>query len=107
MVSNIPNVSKISMVDYVNSPSKNKGAIIWIGLTVKFKENNWNIDITLADPDSPNVHTNIELHKKMLKISEEDRLEILKLKNKALIKGKKKKGQTSSEIYKRVLKLDK
>ena len=77
----------------------------WVGLTIILESKEWNIDIVICKPDSQTIHTNIELHKEMLKVSEEDRLKILELKNQALTDGSKEKGVTSSQIYKDVLKL--
>ena len=79
--------------------------MIWVGLTIIFESNEWNIDIVICKPDSPTIHANMELHKKMLKGSEVERLKILELKNQALSDGFKEKGVTSSQIYKDILKL--
>ncbi|MDQ5914008.1 MAG: hypothetical protein QG623_627 [Patescibacteria group bacterium] len=103
LVSAISQVSRISMVDYVNYPRDDRGVTIWIGLTIPYRKEVWNIDLTLADPKSPDVHTNMLLHKSMLKIDDKRRYKILKIKYRSLKSGTKVKGQTSSETYKKVL----
>ncbi len=104
-VAQIKDVFKLKLTYRVHYELGNKGSMIWVGLTIIFESNEWNIDIVICKPDSPTIHTNMELHKEMLKVSEEDRLKILELKNQALTDGSKEKGVTSSQIYKDVLKL--
>jgi hypothetical protein len=103
LISSQPWVYGLNMSDRISfKPLSNLEAPrgLYLGLTVPFPTERWNIDIwfTLADfkPD-----TSIE--DRLMALNENEKNEILLLKYKSVTDGTKIKGMTSFEIYKKVL----
>jgi Nucleotidyltransferase domain len=102
MLLDIKELDGLEMTDRVQNPKGTSPYGIWFGPKINYNGNKWNIDIWLVSPDEPLSHHNHELHKKMLKINDEQRKIILDIKYKTLVAGLKKKG-TSANIYIEVL----
>lgn len=93
----------VNMTDRVNfEPLSNLSAPrgLFIGLTVPFPVERWNIDIWFIVSDTLPKDTLAELIKKA---TDEQKQTILEIKYELMNSGKKQKGVTSAEIYKAVL----
>lgn len=99
----IKELDGLAMTDRYHNPKEKAPKGIWFGPIINFKERKWNIDIWLVTQNEIYSHHNSQLHEKMLNITEAQRTTILNIKHEALKAGKKKKGITSSKIYKAVL----
>lgn len=93
----------LAMTDRKHFQKEGRPKGIWFGPIFNYNGNRWNIDIWFVTKDEPNSHHNLNLHKRMLKITEAQRKTILEIKYTALIAGTKEKGATSAKIYKAVL----
>ena len=102
MLLDIKELDGMAMTDRVQHPKPISPYGIWFGPIINLNGNKWNIDIWLVAQDEPLSHHNQELHKKMLRITDEQRRLILDIKYKVLVAGLKVKG-SSAEIYTLVL----
>ncbi len=93
----------IAMSDRFHFPRNGRPKGIWYGPIILHNDRRWNIDIWVVAQDEPYSHHNLELHKKMLDITEDQRRIMLDIKYSALHAGTKEKGVTSSQIYQAVL----
>jgi hypothetical protein len=100
---NIPDCVDFSMSDRKSYPKPHRPKGVWFGPVILHNKELWNIDIWLVSKDEPLIHSNDEMSKKLLILTEEKRSIILEIKYLALKNGTKKKGVTSGEIYKAVL----
>lgn len=99
----INDLDGIAMTDRFHYPRNQRPEGIWYGPLIWYKNRRWNIDIWLVTQDEPYSHHNLELHKKMLNITDKQRSIMLDIKYAALQAGAKEKGLTSSQIYQAVL----
>ena len=99
----IEGLDGIAMTDRFHNPKAKVPKGIWYGPLVWYNNRRWNIDIWFVTQDEPYSHHNLELHKKMLNITDEQRQIMLDIKFAALQAGAKQKGVTSSQIYQAVL----
>lgn len=93
----------MNMTDRVNfEPLSNPGAPrgLYLGLTIPFPKERWNIDVwfIVSDELPPN-----DLAEQMTQATQEQRAAILQVKYDLMKRGAKEKGVTSAEIYAAVL----
>ena len=94
----------VNMTDRVNfEPLSNLGAPrgLFLGLTIPFPKERWNIDVWFIVADSLPQD---EMAKLISKATQEQKDVILKIKFNLMQSGQKEKGITSAEIYEAVLK---
>jgi hypothetical protein len=101
----IPECVEMRMSDRKSHPKPHRPKGIWFGPSILFEGNIWNMDIWLQS-DSDTGHGAsyaLDLHKRMLSATDEQKKVILMIKNQALLGEEKKKGVTSAEVYQAVL----
>lgn len=102
MILDIKELDGLEMTDRVQNHKASSPYGIWFAPKINYKGNKWNIDIWLVAQDEPLSHHNHDLHKKMLKITDEQRKTILDIKYKVLVSGLKIKS-SSANVYIEVL----
>lgn len=103
MILDIKELDGLEMTDRVQNHKDSSPYGIWFAPKINYKDNKWNIDIWLVSQDEPYSLLNLDLPKRMLNITDEQRLIMLDIKFSALQDGTKGNGVTASQIYKAVL----
>lgn len=99
----IPELDGMDMCDREKYPSKNNSVGVWFGPRIWHNNKRWNFDIWFVRENTKGVTPEVELHKQMLNITEEQRKTILDIKYQLLKSGQKQKSVTSADVYKAVL----